>query len=63
MFRMENVERIADDLYFVKYVHREGTFVGVTVVLGRHKIGLVDTGFERTPIDNLFPFLKDLLRT
>ena len=60
---MENVERIADDLYFVKYVHREGTFVGVTVVLGRHKIGLVDTGFERTPIDNLFPFLKDLGRS
>ena len=60
---MENVERIANDLYFVKYVHREGTFVGITVVLGRKKIGLVDTGFERTPVDNLFPFLRELGRS
>ena len=60
---MKNIEKIADDLYFVKYVHREGTFVGVTVVLGRHKIGFVDTGFEKTPSDNLFPFLKELGRS
>jgi len=63
VFIIENVERIADDLYFVKYIHREGTFVGITVVLGRHKIGLVDTGFERTPVDNLFPFLRELGRS
>lgn len=59
---MDNVERIADDLYFVKYVHREGTFVGITVVLGRHAIGLVDTGFEPTIVDHLFPFLRDVGR-
>ena len=60
---MENVEKVADDLYFVKYVHREGTFVGVTVVLGRHKIGLVDTGLEKTPSDSLFPFLRGVGRS
>ena len=62
MFKMENVERIADDLYFVKYIHREGTFVGITVVLGKHKVGLVDTGFEKTIVDHLFPFLQELGR-
>jgi hydroxyacylglutathione hydrolase len=60
---MDNVERVADDLYLVKYVHREGTFVGITVVLGRHVIGLVDTGFERTIVDNLFPFLQEMGRS
>ena len=59
---MENVERIADDIYFVKYVHREGSFVGITVVLGRQTIGLVDTGFEATIEEALFPFLQDVGR-
>ena len=60
---MENVERIADDLYFLKSVLREGTFVGITVVLGRHRIGLVDTCFERTVVDTLFPFIGELGRS
>jgi len=60
--RVENVERIADDIYFVKYVHREGSFVGITVVLGRQTIGLVDTGFEATIEEALFPFLQDVGR-
>jgi glyoxylase-like metal-dependent hydrolase (beta-lactamase superfamily II) len=59
---MDNVERVADDLYFLKYVHREGTFVGITVVLGRRAIGLVDTGFEPAIVDHLFPFLRDVGR-
>jgi len=59
---MKNIERIADDLYVVKYVHREGSFVGVTVVFGRHKIGLVDTGFEETIVGSLFPFVRELGR-
>ena len=59
---MKNVERIADDLHFIKYIHREGTFVGITVVLGRRKIGLVDTGFEATIINHLFPFLREIGR-
>ena len=33
---MENIERIVEDLCFVTYVHCEGSFVGITVVLGRH---------------------------
>jgi glyoxylase-like metal-dependent hydrolase (beta-lactamase superfamily II) len=60
---MDNVERIADDLYFIKYVHREGTFVGITVILGQYTIGLVDTGFERTIVGNLFTFLREMGRS
>ncbi len=59
---MDNVERVADDLYFLKYEHREGTFVGITVVLGRQAIGLVDTGFEPAIVDHLFPFLRSIGR-
>jgi len=58
---MKDVERIADDLYLVKHPFADG-FVGVTVVLGKHKIGLVDTGFEGTPVNYIFPFLRELGR-
>ena len=63
MFQVENVEKIADDLYVVKYVHGEGSFVGITVVLGRQTIGLVDTGFEATIEEALFPFLQEVGRS
>jgi len=55
------VERIADDLYLIKHPTPNG-FVGVTVVLGKDKIGLIDTGFEKTPQDYIFPFLRKLGR-
>ena len=60
---MENIEKISDDLYVLKFVHREGTFVDITVSLGKNKIGLVDTGFEATITNHLFPFLNELGRT
>ena len=59
---MENVEKVADDLYVLKYVHREGTFVGITIALGREKVGVVDAGFEATPAQCLFPLLRELGR-
>jgi glyoxylase-like metal-dependent hydrolase (beta-lactamase superfamily II) len=62
-FGMENVEKIADDLYLLKYVHREGSFVGIVIVLGKTQIGLVDAGFENTPVDYLFPLLRELGRS
>ncbi|MDQ1279702.1 MAG: hydroxyacylglutathione hydrolase [Thermoproteota archaeon] len=60
---MENVEKIAEDLYILKYVHREGSFVGIAIVLGKEKIGIVDSGFEITASDYLFPLLRELGRT
>jgi glyoxylase-like metal-dependent hydrolase (beta-lactamase superfamily II) len=59
---MKNVERLADDLYFIEQPMREGWFCGVVVILGKRKIGLVDTGFERTPTEYIFPFLQELGR-
>jgi len=58
---MRDVERIADDLYLVKHPSGDG-FVGVTVILGKDRIGLVDTGFEETPVNYVFPFLQELGR-
>lgn len=58
---MEDVKRVADDLYLVKHPTENG-FVGVIVVLGKRKIGLVDTGFEETPVNYVFPFLQELGR-
>jgi glyoxylase-like metal-dependent hydrolase (beta-lactamase superfamily II) len=59
---MKGVEMVADDLYFVKQPIREGWFGGALVVLGTNKIGLVDTGFENTPEDYIFPLLLELER-
>ena len=59
---MEDVERAADDIYFVKQPVRVGWFFGVSVILGTDKIGLVDTGFENTPVDHIFPLIQELGR-
>lgn len=59
---MEDVERVADDIYFVKHPVRVGWLVGVSVILGTEKIGLVDTGFENTPVDHIFPLIRELGR-
>ena len=42
---------------------RENWFGSVAIVLGSSSVALVDTGFENTPQDDLFPFLKELGRS
>jgi len=59
---MDNVEKAADDLYIVKQPIREGWTVCSTVVLGSDRIGLVDTGFEETPANYIFPAIVKLGR-
>jgi len=59
---MEGILKIADDLYFVRHPVRPGWFCGITVVAGSEKLGLIDTGYENTPEEYLFPFLKELGR-
>jgi len=59
---MEDVEKESDDLYLVKQPMRPGWYCGVSVVLGTSKIGLVDTGFENTPADHIFPLIRRLGR-
>jgi glyoxylase-like metal-dependent hydrolase (beta-lactamase superfamily II) len=59
---MIDYEKAANDLYFIKQHLREGWFFGVTVLLGARRIGLVDTGFENTPVDRIFPLIQELGR-
>jgi len=59
---MKDVQKVADDLYLIEQSLRPGWFVGVSVVLGSEKIGLVDTGFERTPEEHIFPTLRNMGR-
>jgi glyoxylase-like metal-dependent hydrolase (beta-lactamase superfamily II) len=59
---MLNVEKVANDIFFIKQPIREGWYFGVTLILGSDKIGLVDTGFENTPIEAIFPLIQELGR-
>jgi len=59
---MKDVERVADDIYMIKQPIRVDWFVGILVFLGKHGIGLVDTGFEKTPAEYIFPLVKELRR-
>ena len=59
---MKDVEKVADDVFLIKQPVRVGWFFGVTVFFGADKIGLVDTGFENTPLDHIFPLIRELGR-
>jgi len=52
----KEVEKVAEDVYFIKQPFEE-IFTGVTVVLGKSGVGLIDSGLENTPKDYVFPFL------
>jgi glyoxylase-like metal-dependent hydrolase (beta-lactamase superfamily II) len=64
MFVARNLERVTHDIYLVKHPFEEPSdlFVGVTVVVGLHSVGLIDTGFRNTPKDYVFPFLESIGR-
>lgn len=59
---LKDVEIIDEELYFIKQYTRPGWFVGVTLALGVGKIGLIDTGFDNTPEERIFPTIVDLGR-
>ena len=56
---LENVVEVFDDLFVVKQDMRPGWFCSVVVVFGENNIGIVDTGYENTPTDYVFPLLRD----
>ena len=60
---MKDVERIADDAYLIKQPMREDWYVGLLVFKGTGKIGLVDSGYEKTPNEYIFPLIKELGRS
>jgi glyoxylase-like metal-dependent hydrolase (beta-lactamase superfamily II) len=59
---LNNVERVSDDLYVVMQEMRPGWFCSVVVLIGGEKIGIVDTGYENTPSDFVFPLILELGR-
>jgi glyoxylase-like metal-dependent hydrolase (beta-lactamase superfamily II) len=59
---MVELTKVAEDLYFIPQPIREGWHCGVILVLGADAIGLVDTGFEHTPQERIFPALGQLGR-
>ena len=56
---MDNVEKVTDDLYVVKQEMRPGWFCCVLLVFGEKTIGVVDTGYENTPVDHVFPLILE----
>jgi len=60
---MKDVERVADDTYLIKQSMREDWYVGILVFIGKGKIGLVDTGYEKTPNEYIFPLVRELGRS
>lgn len=59
---MENVEEVSNDLYVIRQEMRPGWFCSVIVVLGINNIGVIDTGYEGTPQDYVFPLIQELGR-
>ncbi|HUV09079.1 MAG TPA: MBL fold metallo-hydrolase [Spirochaetia bacterium] len=59
---MENVLKAAEDIFLITQTVRENWFCSVTLIVGRKELGLVDTGFENTPEEFIFPFLKEIGR-
>jgi glyoxylase-like metal-dependent hydrolase (beta-lactamase superfamily II) len=54
---MDNVEIVSNDLYVIKQEMRPGWYCCVTLVFGEKNIGIVDTGYENTPVDHVFPLI------
>ncbi len=50
---------IEDDLYLVRQEMRPGWTCNVVLVFGEDKIGVVDSGYENTPDDFVFPLIEE----
>ncbi len=55
---MSNVERISDDLYVIRQDMRPGWYCSVLVIFGDN-IGVIDSGYENTPAEYVFPLIKE----
>jgi len=50
---------IEDDLYLVRQEMRPGWTCNVVLVFGEDEIGVVDSGYENTPGDHVFPLIEE----
>lgn len=56
---MRNTEQVAEDVFVVRQEMRPGWFCNVLVLLGEKSIGIIDTGYENTPEDYVFPLIRE----
>jgi glyoxylase-like metal-dependent hydrolase (beta-lactamase superfamily II) len=52
-------EMVKDDLYLVRQEMRPGWTCNVVLVFGENEIGVVDSGYENTPGDFVFPLIEE----
>jgi glyoxylase-like metal-dependent hydrolase (beta-lactamase superfamily II) len=51
-------EKVLDDIFVVRQEMRSGWTCNVVLVFGEDEIGVVDTGYENTPEDYVFPVIE-----
>ena len=56
---MSSVEKVAEDIYVIRQDMRPGWYCSVLMVFGEDNIGIVDTGYENTPVDYVFPLIQE----
>jgi len=56
---MNDAEQVTEDLFVVRQDMRLGWFCSVLVFFGEDSIGIVDTGYENTPEDHVFPLIRE----
>lgn len=52
-------KKIFDDLYLVRQEMRPGWTCNVLLFFGEDSIGVVDSGYENTPEDHVFPIIEE----
>jgi len=52
-------EKVTNNIFLVRQEMRPGWTCNVVLVFGEDKIGVVDTGYENTPEDYVFPLIKE----
>ena len=55
-------EKVTNDIFVVRQEMRSGWTCNVVLVFGEDAIGVVDTGYENTPEDYVFPLIARALR-
>lgn len=56
---MSAIEKVSEDLYLIRQDMRPGWYYSVFVFFGKENIGIVDTGYENTPGDFIFPLILE----
>lgn len=52
-------EKVTNDIFVVRQEMRAGWTCNVVLIFGEDKIGVVDTGYENTPEDYVFPLIQE----